>query len=226
MTVWLVSELLVKTIARRGYRFLAAVRAEAPAPDAVHAGAVAVPDALAGLEPFVAWERGRVVLESLHVGAFDAGMSRLHDSGLLPVIEQQALQTRVPVLGICLGMQLMTASSEEGQRPGLGWVPARTLRFRADTNPPLRVPHMGWNHVRVVRPHPLVDGVDGETAFYFVHSFQVQCDDSRHMLLAADYGLEFVAAFQVGNLLGVQFHPEKSHRYGMQVLSNFARMAA
>ena len=160
------------------------------------------------------------------VGAFDAGMSRLHDSGLLPVIEQQALQTRVPVLGICLGMQLMTASSEEGQRPGLGWVPARTLRFRADTNPPLRVPHMGWNHVRVVRPHPLVDGVDGETAFYFVHSFQVQCDDSRHMLLAADYGLEFVAAFQVGNLLGVQFHPEKSHRYGMQVLSNFARMAA
>ena len=159
------------------------------------------------------------------VGAFDAGISRLHDSGLLPVIEQQALQVRVPVLGICLGMQLMTASSEEGRRPGLGWVPARTLRFRADTNPPLRVPHMGWNHVRVVRPHPLVEGVDSETAFYFVHSFQVQCADAQHVLLAADYGLEFVAAFQVGNLLGVQFHPEKSHRYGMQVLSNFARMA-
>lgn len=160
------------------------------------------------------------------VGAFDAGMARLRSSGLLPVIEERALGERIPVLGICLGMQLMTAGSEEGRSAGLGWVPAHTLRFRADTEPRLRVPHMGWSHVRVVRPHPLVEGVNVDTAFYFVHSYQVQCQDRSDVLLAAEYGLEFAASFQKGNLLGVQFHPEKSHRHGMRLLGNFARMGS
>jgi glutamine amidotransferase len=160
------------------------------------------------------------------VGAFDAGMARLHGSGLLPVIEQRAFEERIPVLGICLGMQLMTHGSEEGRSPGLGWIPARTLRFPIDSQPRLRVPHMGWNHVRVVRLDPLIEGVDGESAFYFVHSFHIQCEEPEHVLLSAEYGIKFVAAFRKNNLLGVQFHPEKSHRHGMQVLGNFARMAA
>lgn len=156
------------------------------------------------------------------VGAFDAGMTRLHASGLLPCIEERALSDRIPVLGICLGMQLMTRGSDEGSLPGLGWVPARTLRFLPEQLSRLRVPHMGWNRVLPVREHALTNGLEEEGAFYFVHSYYVQCDETTNILLTAHHGVDFVASFEHGNLLGVQFHPEKSHRYGMQLLRNFA----
>lgn len=156
------------------------------------------------------------------VGAFDAGMSRLHASGLLPSIEDRALTDRIPVLGICLGMQLMTQGSDEGSQPGLGWVAARTHRFLPEQLARLRVPHMGWNRVHPVRAHALTDNLDEEGAFYFVHSYYVRCAEPANVLLTAHHGIEFVASFEHGNLLGVQFHPEKSHRYGMQLLRNFA----
>jgi glutamine amidotransferase len=168
------------------------------------------------------------------VGAFDSGMARLHGSGLLPAIERRALVDRVPVLGICLGMQLMTLGSDEGRTPGLGWVQARTLAFGGDVQAllqngrtvRLRVPHMGWNRVTTTRAHPLVAGVDADSAFYFVHSYHVQAADRDSLLLECNYGLDFAAALQQGNLMGVQFHPEKSHRHGMLVLRNFAEMPA
>lgn len=159
------------------------------------------------------------------VGAFDEGMQNLHASGLLPLLQRRVVEEGTPVLGICLGMQLMTRSSEEGSAAGLGWVPAKTVRFRAPENPSLKVPHMGWNHARVIRANSLFDGLEEDARFYFVHSYHVVCDDPAEVLATTSYGVEFPSAFGAGNVFGVQFHPEKSHRFGMRLLSNFARMA-
>lgn len=156
------------------------------------------------------------------VGAFDAAMERIDSSGLRPILDRKALHDRVPVLGICLGMQLLTHGSEEGQRPGLGWIAARTKRLPND--PPLKVPHMGWNAVRPVRAHPLIDRLPEESRFYFVHSYAVFADDPADSLLKACHGIEFDAAIAHDNICGAQFHPEKSHKFGMQLLANFARL--
>lgn len=155
------------------------------------------------------------------VGAFDAGMDNLQRSGLLPVLNERVLGAGVPTLGICLGMQLMTRRSDEGHREGLGWIDAEALRLRpADTT--LKVPHMGWNLVRPVRPSPLTDGLPDEPRFYFVHSYHVRCNAPEDVLLTTQYGEEFHSAFQHGPVSGVQFHPEKSHKFGMALLRNFA----
>ncbi len=155
------------------------------------------------------------------VGAFDAGMDNLERSGLIPALNERVLQARVPTLGICLGMQLMTRSSDEGHRDGLGWVDAESLRFcPADTS--LKVPHMGWNRVLPARSSPLTDGLPEEPRFYFVHSFYVRCRNESEVLLTTAYGDAFHSAFQSGNVAGVQFHPEKSHKFGMCLLRNFA----
>ena len=155
------------------------------------------------------------------VGAFDAGMRNLRDSGFVPALSRRVLEDRVPVLGICLGMQLMTDGSEEGTEPGLSWVPAHALRFKP-SDPALKVPHMGWNRVQPNRPDPLLHELADDVRFYFVHSYYVSCADPSHVLLNANYGERFDAAFRCGNIWGVQFHPEKSHRFGMQLLRNFA----
>ncbi|MBU5636079.1 imidazole glycerol phosphate synthase subunit HisH [Geomonas sp. Red69] len=156
------------------------------------------------------------------VGAFDNAMLRIDESGLREVLDQKALVERVPVLGICLGMQLLTRSSEEGSRPGLGWVAAQTKRFPA--LPGLKVPHMGWNLVELTRDSALTGGLAGEVRFYFVHSYYVCVDDEKDQILKAHYGLDFTAALQHDNIYGAQFHPEKSHRFGMQLLKNFASL--
>ncbi len=155
------------------------------------------------------------------VGAFDAGMESLERSGLIPALNERVLHARVPTLGICLGMQLMAHSSDEGQRKGLGWVDAKSSRFRP-ADAVLKVPHMGWNRVLPVRTSPLTDGLPDEPRFYFVHSFYVHCANESDVLLTTSYGDVFHAAFQHGNVAGVQFHPEKSHKFGMRLLSNFA----
>ncbi len=159
------------------------------------------------------------------VGAFDEGMRRLTESGLRPVIENRVLRDRIPILGICLGMQLMTAGSEEGQSPGLGWLDAATVRFRL---PPgerrLRIPHMGWNEVRLRQDSTLLTEIDGERRYYFVHSYHVVCRNPEDVLAMASHGEEFVAAFRHDNIVGVQFHPEKSHRLGMAMLTAFAAL--
>lgn len=155
------------------------------------------------------------------VGAFDAGMNNLERSGLIPLLNRRVLEDRVPTLGICLGMQLMTRRSEEGERAGLGWIDAEALRFRP-ADAAIKVPHMGWNRVTPARPSPLTDELPHEPRFYFVHSFYVRCRDAADVLLTTPFGGHFASAFQRGNVWGVQFHPEKSHKFGMALLRNFA----
>jgi imidazole glycerol-phosphate synthase subunit HisH len=156
------------------------------------------------------------------VGAFDSAMARINESGLREVLDHKALQERVPILGICLGMQLLTRASDEGALPGLGWIAANTRRF--PPAPGIKVPHMGWNVVAPEQPHPLVDDMVDETRFYFVHSYYVEVDDQRDSLLKAQHGVRFDAAVSHGNIHGAQFHPEKSHKFGMRFLANFARL--
>ena len=157
------------------------------------------------------------------VGAFDTGMRNLAERGLITVLEQRALGDRVPILGVCLGAQLLTERSQEGVLPGLGWIPGETVHFDLDpADTRLKIPHMGWSEVRATRAHPLFAGLDDEARFYFVHSYHLSCRDEENVLGVARHGYDFPAAIGAGNMLGVQFHPEKSHRYGMQLLRNFA----
>lgn len=156
------------------------------------------------------------------VGAFDAAMERIHATCIRAVLEDKALGEKVPVLGICLGMQLLTRGSEEGVQPGLGWIQADTRRLPSNLG--LKIPHMGWNVAERTRPSPLTDGLEGEVRFYFVHSYCVFADNSDDVILRTRYGVDFAAAVQRDNIMGAQFHPEKSHRFGMQLLKNFSEM--
>lgn len=154
------------------------------------------------------------------IGAFDACMDALQRSGLRDSVPEFAATGR-PMLGICVGMQMLTLGSEEGVIPGLGLIRARTRRFAP--LPGLRIPHMGWDTVRWLIPdHPLTNGLIGESRFYFVHSFRVTCEAAANALAVCTYGEEFAAAIADHNVAGVQFHPEKSHRFGLQLLSNFS----
>ena len=156
------------------------------------------------------------------VGAFDAGMTQLNQSGLRPALDAAVLQKRVPVIGICLGMQLMTEGSEEGELPGLGWVSAKTTRFVPSPNEIMKIPHMGWSLVTKAKSSPVLDLLEDESRFYFVHSYHVGCSNHEDVLLTAQYGsVRFDAAFEYENILGFQFHPEKSHRFGMKLLKAF-----
>ncbi len=154
-------------------------------------------------------------------GAFDACMRGLRATGLVPLLQRRVLQQHVPLLGICVGAQMLGHASDEGAEPGLGWLNLRVRRFPATEG--LRVPHMGWNSVHVEQPqHPLVAGLEADARFYFVHSYRIEPADPADVLLSADYGGRFAAAVARGNISGVQFHPEKSHRYGKRLLGNFA----
>jgi glutamine amidotransferase len=167
---------------------------------------------------------GKLILPG--IGAFDAGMSGLTKSGLIPVLNEKVLNERTPVLGICLGMQLMTRGSEEGALPGLAWIQATTRRFDRAADPTLKVPHMGWNIARPAKESALLHQRPEELRFYFTHSYYVSCEDARDPLLTVRHGATtFDAGFEHGNLMGVQFHPEKSHRFGMWFLKNFAGCA-
>ncbi|MCW5632659.1 MAG: imidazole glycerol phosphate synthase subunit HisH [Rubrivivax sp.] len=155
------------------------------------------------------------------VGAFDRGMEALHDSGLIPLLERRVLAERVPILGICLGMQLMARRSEEGARPGLGWIDAEVVRFRP-ADAALKVPHMGWNRIVPTRECALMRNLPEQPRFYFVHSYHVRCRDDDDVIATTPYGETFHSAFHRANVWGVQFHPEKSHKFGMGLLRNFA----
>jgi len=158
------------------------------------------------------------------VGAFDAGMTNLSELGLVEALNKRVMEDKVPILGICLGMQLMSQRSEEGKLPGLGWVNAQTIRFRKDELNGLRIPNMGWNAINLRKQHPLLSGLDAQSAFYFVHSYHVVFDNPEDILATTEYGITFTSAFTHSNIMGTQFHPEKSLRWGIGVLNNFANM--
>lgn len=157
------------------------------------------------------------------VGAFDNGMRNLNDSGLVPALHEKIIDNKTPILGICLGMQLLTKRSEEGSLPGLGWIDAQTVKFKFnDNHKNLKIPHMGWNTAKVVKQSALFNDINKEQRFYFVHSYHVVCNDAGDILTKTMHGCEFASAIQRDNILGVQFHPEKSHKFGMKLLKNFA----
>jgi len=180
---------------------------------------IGVPSEISG-DPAVIAQSTKLLLPG--VGAFDAAMQKIADSGLREVLDKKVLEEKVPTLGICLGMQLLTNSSEEGVLPGLGWIPARTLKFRFSPDSSLKIPHMGWNYVFTKKESPLTHDLPPAPRFYFVHSYYVQCDTEQDVLTTTTYGSDFHSIVQKGNVFGAQFHPEKSHKYGMKLLANFA----
>ncbi|MDC0954959.1 imidazole glycerol phosphate synthase subunit HisH [Alphaproteobacteria bacterium] len=156
------------------------------------------------------------------VGAFDVAMEKLQDSNVIDVLKHAVLQDKIPLLGICLGMHLLCKTSEEGALPGLGLVNARVKRFQLPSD--YKVPHMGWNRVKVANQpnHILCHGLAKDARFYFVHSYFVEVHDASLALLNCNYGGEFIAAFAMDNIMACQFHPEKSHKFGMRLFKNFA----
>lgn len=157
------------------------------------------------------------------VGAFDAGMENIQQMGLLDVLQEKVIVQKTPILGICLGMQLLGHRSEEGSLPGLAWIDAETIRFPrgGEDCQGLKVPHMGWNRVDVKKSGPLFKDMFEAPRFYFVHSYFVRCRNFEDVLCETRYGISFASAVQHENVWGTQFHPEKSHKFGMKLLSNF-----
>lgn len=156
------------------------------------------------------------------IGAFDEGMERLESLDLVGPLSEAVDGRGKAILGICLGMQLFASRSEEGIRRGLGWIEGEAVRFRLGADSALRVPHMGWNGVNVRKPSVIFDGLEPDARFYFVHSFHVRCANTSDVLGTTEYGAEFVSAVSRGRVVGVQFHPEKSLRWGIELFRRFA----
>ncbi len=157
------------------------------------------------------------------VGHFQHGVEQLEQLGLIDVLKKEVLETKKPILGICLGMQLLTKHSEEGNLAGLGFVDAQTKKFELQ-DATLKVPHMGWNTVEFKKDSPINTGVSINPRYYFVHSYFVDCANQDDILCTTQYGQEFVSGFQHQNIFGLQFHPEKSHKFGMELLANFCKI--
>ena len=158
------------------------------------------------------------------VGAFDAGMGQLRSSGLKEVLDEEVVEKQKPILGICLGLQLMTKGSEEGTMEGLGWFNADTKKFVFGNHGGMRVPHMGWNEIRIKHQHALFNGLKEENKFYFVHSYFVHAGATDEEAATTLYGHHFSTVMMKGHIMGCQFHPEKSHRYGMVLFKNFSQL--
>jgi len=156
------------------------------------------------------------------IGSFDIGVKNLTEQGLIPVLKKKVLKEKTPFLGICLGMQLITQKSEEGKLNGLGWINAKTEKFRS-LKDNLKVPHMGWNYVVVKKNSKLFKDMYDNPRFYFVHSYYVQCKDENDILATTEYGFDFVSAVEKDNIYATQFHPEKSHKFGMKLMENFVK---
>lgn len=156
------------------------------------------------------------------VGHFDHGMKMLNQSGLRDALDRFALELRRPVLGICLGAQILGRASDEGETPGLGWIDMHCHRL--PSTPDLRVPHMGWNQVNLERPSPLFAGAAADARYYFVHSYYMDCADGADVVGTSCHGIEFACAVQRGHIFGVQFHPEKSLRHGLALMRAFAEV--
>ena len=164
------------------------------------------------------YESKKIILSG--VGSFDTGMNNLINRGWIDVLNKLVLNDSIPILGICLGMQLMTQSSEEGSQKGLGWVSAITEKFKFEDKQ-YKIPHMGWNDVTFKKKSKLFESVELDQKFYFVHSYYIKTINNCDIIFKTNYGNEFVSGFEYKNIAGVQFHPEKSHKFGMKLLENF-----
>ncbi len=166
---------------------------------------------------------GKLILPG--VGAFDHAMRQLNQSGMRQAVEQLVLQQGVPVLGICVGMQMLAKSSDEGKLQGLGWIDGTVRKFDVSTLPHgTHLPHMGWNDVKPVIDGGLFKGMEQDARFYFLHSYYFECHQPSNILALSDYGVRFACAVNHKNVYGIQFHPEKSHHFGNQLLKNFAEV--
>jgi glutamine amidotransferase len=155
------------------------------------------------------------------VGSFDYGMKQLYNSGLIDSLNRKVLIEKTPILGICLGVQLFTNYSEEGEMNGLSWFNAQTIKFKFSNFINLKTPHMGWNSITQKKNSKLFDDISLDSRFYFVHSYHLTCNEELDSLAETNYGYNFVSAIEKNNIAGVQFHPEKSHKFGMKILNNF-----
>jgi glutamine amidotransferase len=158
------------------------------------------------------------------VGHFAKAMANLTELGLLDALNEAVLIKRKPVLGICLGMELMALTSEEGNTRGLQWLDAGAVRFKISASARHKVPHMGWNRIQIAKASPLMKSVEDQAEFYFAHSYYLTINDQSDLLNETEYGISFPSAIERNNIFGVQYHPEKSHRAGVQVLKNFIDM--
>ena len=159
------------------------------------------------------------------VGSFDYAMTQLNASGMREKLDELVLERQVPVIGICVGMQMMGNRSDEGKLEGLKWIDSEILKFDESLiQQRTKLPHMGWNDVTPVKNHPLFIGLEDEAIFYFLHSFYFKCNNVLESIASSDYGISFSSAVQRDNIYGIQFHPEKSHQYGERLLHNFAKL--
>lgn len=160
------------------------------------------------------------------VGAFDYAMTLLNQSGMRETLDDLVLKQQVPVLGVCVGMQIMASSSEEGQLAGLNWIQGRVKKFDVTTltHKPT-IPHMGWNQFNALEQHPIFTDIDPEQGFYFLHSYYFECEHRSDVFATSEYGIEFSSAVRRQNIFGFQFHPEKSLSNGVALLKNFAGLS-
>jgi glutamine amidotransferase len=155
------------------------------------------------------------------VGSFDHAIKKLKEYNLFELLNTEVMINKKPILGICLGMQIMTNGSDEGEEKGFGWIDAYVHKFKSND---LKIPHMGWNLVNIEKEDTLSINLYEENRFYFVHSYCVKCENNNDILFTTDYGIKFVSGFSKENIYGVQFHPEKSHKFGKKLLENFCKM--
>jgi glutamine amidotransferase len=175
---------------------------------------------VASSEPSVIENATKLVLPG--VGSFDQGMRKLNESGVVEILNKKVLVDKTPILGICLGVQLMTKGSEEGQLPGLGWFEAKTIKFSfKEQQVKLKIPHMGWNDTFFKKHSKIFNFNVDEYRYYYVHSFHLSTKIDSDVLSTAFYGYEFVSGLERDNIIGLQFHPEKSHKFGMEIFNNF-----
>ena len=158
------------------------------------------------------------------VGHFDAAMKNIDELDIRGILEKKVIEEQTPILGICLGMQLLTNGSEEGDLDGFGWIDARAKKFSFPHNRELKVPQMGWNLVQVSNDCKLSQGFDEDFRYYFVHSYYVEVSNQSNSMLKTEFGVKYDSGIFKDNIFGVQFHPEKSHKYGIKLLSNFAKL--
>lgn len=159
------------------------------------------------------------------VGAFDYAMSQLNASGMREELEKQVLKKKIPVVGICVGMQMLAKSSDEGKLPGLGWIDGEVKIFDTSLIPyKTQLPHMGWNSINPINNCTLLSGFDSLSRFYFLHSYYFVCNNQENIISTTEYGITYASAVNNDNIYGIQFHPEKSHTNGIQLLHNFAKL--